>query len=426
MSIADDHEPKPAREKQRKYYCRRFSLDVALRRPALLLLVIVLLVMALPPPESMMMIAASAQGRTPTGANQPLPSQYSQAFGVGSGAPAHCSNNGVPFACSFGSNRNYFFNANGTNLINATTTMNLTGPLDGASAGGGNWSYQLNMYSPANFTVASYMQCVLSDYGPGSANALVAQDYWVAVNDFVALRAFGQALVSIPQSYYVSGFSMSIEAVTNSAGDILGCQYDASAANGTSLMNEYVPLSKGILNSGAPASATWQTYSVPTVGFETHLIGAYNAETATFAHASGTLTNTASSPIGWTATDPDTFSWVSYKGSGTVEKSNIGYFAPTLSTTQSSSTSTTKTTTVTTTIVSTTTAPAIVTQTATATPPATTTNVTDTQILTKTSTSTTTLTSSSVPTWAYATMSVLLIAGIAAGYIIKRQSVGEP
>jgi len=394
-----------------------------MRRPALLLLVVALLVMTFLPPESMMMTAVPAYGLTPPPADQPLMPEFSQVFGVGSGAPAQCSNHGVPFACSFGSNRNYFFNANGTNLINATTTMSLSGPLDGVGVGGGNWSYQMNMYSPAAFTVASYMQCVLTNNGP----EVNAQDYWVAANDFVPIRASSQTLTSIPQSEYVSGFSMRIEAVTNSTGYVVGCQYNANAANGASLMNEYVPLSKGVLNSGAPAGEAWQNYSAPTVGFEIHLIGPYNAETANFSRASGTLTNTASTPMGWTATDPDTFSWVSYKGSGTVEKSNIGYFEPALLAAPIPSTSTkttTETATVTVTIVSTA-SPETITQTETTTMPATTAALTNSQIITQTVTSTTSLTSSSVPIWAYVTMSILLIAGIATGYVVKRRPAGK-
>jgi len=400
-----------------------------MRRPALLLLVVALLVMTFLPPESMMMTAVPAYGLTTPPASQPLMPEFSQVFGVGSGAPAQCSNHGVPFACSFGSNRNYFFNANGTNLINATTTMSLSGPLDGTGVGGGNWSYQMNMYSPAAFTVASYMQCVLTNNGPEAGNGIVAQDYWVAANDFVPIRASSQTLTSIPQSEYVSGFSMRIEAVTNSSGYVVGCQYNANAANGASLMNEYVPLSKGVLNSGAPAGLAWQNYSAPTVGFETHLIGPYNAETANFSRASGTLTNTASTPMGWTATDPDTFSWVSYKGSGTVEKSNVGYFEPALLAAPNPSTSTstltkttTETSTMTVTIVSTA-SPETTTQTETTTMPATTTTLTNSQITTQTVTSTTSLTSSSVPIWAYVTMSILLIAGIATGYMVKRRPV---
>jgi hypothetical protein len=402
-----------------------------MRRPALLLLVMALLVMALLvstflPHGSTIMTAVPAHGLTPPPANQPIMPEFSQVFGVGSGAPAQCSNHGVSFACSFGSNRNYFFNANGTNLINATTAMSLSGPLDGASVGGGNWSYQMNMYSPAAFTVASYMQCVLTNYGPESGNLVIAQDYWVAANDFVPIRASGQTVVIIPQSEYVPGFSMRIEAVTNSTGYVVGCQYNANAANGASLMNEYVPLSEGVLNSGAFAGAAWQNYSAPTVGFETHLIGSYNGETANFSRASGTLTNTASTPMGWTATDPDAFSWVSYKGSGTVEKSNIGYFEPALLAAPIPSTSTTKTTTETTTVTATvvsTASPETVTQTETTTLPAMTTTLTNSQIRTQTVTSTTALTSSSVPTWAYVTMSILLIAGIATGYIVRRRPV---
>ena len=391
-----------------------------MRRLALLLLVVALLVMSFLPPESMMMTAVPTYGLTPPPANQPLTPEFSQVFGVGSGAPAQCSNHGVSFACSFGSNRNYFFNANGTDLINATTTMSLSGPLNGAAVGGGNWSYQMNMYSPAAFTVASYMQCVLTNDGPKAGNRIIAEDYWVAANDYVPITASGQTVVSIPQSEYVSGFSMRIEAVTNSTRYVVGCQYNVNAANGDSLMSEYVPLSDGVLKSGAPAGAAWQTYSAPTVGFETHLIGPYNGETANFSRASGTLTNTASTPMGWTAIDPDAFSWVSYKGSGTVEKSNIGYFEPALSATPISSTSTTTTTTVTVTTVSTA-SPETITQTETTTLPATTTTLTNSQTTTQTVTSTTSLTSSSVPIWAYVIMSVLLIAGIATGYVVKRR-----
>jgi hypothetical protein len=80
-----------------------------------------------------------------------------------------------------------------------------------------------------------------------------------------------------------------------------------------------------------------------------------------------------------------------------------------------STTTVTQTVTITTTLPITTTATSTATQTVTA--PGTTLSSTQTV------TSTTTQTSSSVPTWAYATMAVLLIAGLAVGYIIKRPSV---
>ncbi len=57
-----------------------------------------------------------------------------------------------------------------------------------------------------------------------------------------------------------------------------------------------------------------------------------------------------------------------------------------------------------------------------------TTTVTDTQTATttRTTTSTTTQISSSVPTWAYAAMAILLIVGLAVGYIVRRPSVSKP
>jgi hypothetical protein len=58
--------------------------------------------------------------------------------------------------------------------------------------------------------------------------------------------------------------------------------------------------------------------------------------------------------------------------------------------------------------------------------PATITGPTSTTTATQTVVSTTTQSSSSVPTWAYATMVVLLIAGLTVGYFIKRPPVNKP
>jgi cobalamin biosynthesis Mg chelatase CobN len=50
---------------------------------------------------------------------------------------------------------------------------------------------------------------------------------------------------------------------------------------------------------------------------------------------------------------------------------------------------------------------------------------TSTTATTQTVTSTTSQSSSSVPTWAYATMVVLLIVGVAVGYVVKRPSASK-
>ncbi len=103
--------------------------------------------------------------------------------------------------------------------------------------------------------------------------------------------------------------------------------------------------------------------------------------------------------------------------------------------TQTQTQTTTQPTTITQTQTQTTTQPTTITQTQTqTTTQPTTTTVTNTQTVTgpgttatttHTVTSTTTQSSSSVPAWAYAAMIVLLIAGLAVGYIIKRASVGK-
>jgi thermopsin len=126
---------------------------------------------------------------------------------------------------------------------------------------------------------------------------------------------------------------------------------------------------------------------------------------------------------------------VSYTGNGfssvSVGNSNYVYLGPasgsytlppagtqtTGSTTSSSAGSTTVT--VTSTLLLTTTTISTTTQTVSG--PAT--AVTNTATSTQTVTSTATQTSSSVPAWAYAIMVILLIAGLAVGYAIKRPSV---
>ncbi len=101
----------------------------------------------------------------------------------------------------------------------------------------------------------------------------------------------------------------------------------------------------------------------------------------------------------------------------------------TTSSTTSSSTAST-TTTVTSTLLLTTTATTTATQTVTGPVTTVTNTATSTQTVTSVTTqlgpTTTTQTSSSVPTWAYAIMILLLIAGLAVGYAIKRPSVSKP
>lgn len=129
---------------------------------------------------------------------------------------------------------------------------------------------------------------------------------------------------------------------------------------------------------------------------------------------------------------PENFFGVEVSGNVTVNGSNgevqIYAFVTAMgcSTTSTTMTTTapatfTQTVTATTTVTSTSPTTTTVTSTNTETIP---TGTTTTVTTTRTVTSTTTLTSSSAPTWAYATMPVLLIAGIAVGYATRRTQVG--
>ena len=92
-------------------------------------------------------------------------------------------------------------------------------------------------------------------------------------------------------------------------------------------------------------------------------------------------------------------------------------------------TTTTQTVTATTTVpltaTTTTTVTATLADTQTVTAPGTTSTVTSTQTATRIAVSTATATPSPVPTWAYAPMAVLLVAGLAGGYALKRQPAAK-
>jgi hypothetical protein len=243
-----------------------------------------------------------------------------------------------------GSNRNYFIMDNGAYLHNVTASMLLTNQLSGVSAGqyGGNWSLQLNAYSPNGYG-AAFTQFVIS-----YSNGVMIPDVesYSSTGTFLGMDVLSSS--AIPSSALTTGTQVSIAVSTDSTGGVVAASFAVVANNGNVL-------------STVSASLTNYPYLVaPMVGFELILVGygGGSQSIVTFTQASGVFQFQSSTPLLWTTTFPGNFSWVQYKANGSSESSNLVYGVPqqqgsnliaqsfgTTITTTSSTTSTTNTTT---------------------------------------------------------------------------------
>ena len=199
-------------------------------------------------------------------------------------------------------------------LHNVTVSMLLTDQLSGESSGqyGGNWSLQLNAYSPNGFR-AAYTQYVIS-YS-GGVMSPDAESYSSA-GVFLGEDALPSA--TIPSSALTTGTQVTITALTNSTGQVVGVSFGVVANNGAVLWAE----SSGL--SGYPF------VEAPMVGFETILVGygGGSQSVATFTQANGVFVFSSSTPLTWTTNFPGNFSWVQYKANGSSESSNLVYWIP--------------------------------------------------------------------------------------------------
>jgi hypothetical protein len=252
-----------------------------------------------------------------------------------------------------GSNRNYFIMDNGAYLHNVTASMLLTNQLSGVSAGqyGGNWSLQLNAYSPNGYG-AAFTQFVIS-----YSNGVMIPDVesYSSTGTFLGMDVLSSS--AIPSSALTTGTQVSIAALTDSTGGVVAASFSVVANNGN------------VLSTVSASLTNYPYLEAPMVGFELILVGygGGSQSVATFTQASGVFQFQSSTPLLWTTTFPGNFSWVQYKANGSSESSNLVYGVPqqqgsnliaqsfgTTITTTSSTTSTTTTTTTTTTTSSTT------------------------------------------------------------------------
>jgi hypothetical protein len=217
----------------------------------------------------------------------------------------------------FSSRSNYFIHSNGSYLKNVTVTVLLGSSLSGytGSSGcylfpgcvnGGNWSLQVNGYSPPGYQ-AAYMQWVI---GYGFQSILCDAEY-LTTSDRLLFAASNQSFTPT-QPFFQSGSKMQLTMFTNSTGFVVSVLMNLIRYDGVLVNSQRVQI---------PLQ-----YQTPMVGFETQLIGYGNKETATFSLTDwGQFLYSSPTPLTFTASSPGTFSWVQYKNTGTAEGSNLAY-----------------------------------------------------------------------------------------------------
>lgn len=203
---------------------------------------------------------------------------------------------------------------NGANLHDVTVSMLLTNQLSGTSAGSypGNWSLQLNAYSPNGFKPA-ITQFVMF-YG----NGVMAADIESYASNDLFLGYVALPTTNIASSALTTGTKLSITTSTNSTGNVIGVSFNIVDANGKVLWAESSSL------------ASYSFLEAPMVGFETILVGfgGGSQSIASFTQATGQFLYQSSTPLSWTATFPGSLSWVQYKNIGSSETSNLVYLTP--------------------------------------------------------------------------------------------------
>ncbi|MGH9918233.1 MAG: hypothetical protein ACRD6W_05095, partial [Nitrososphaerales archaeon] len=123
---------------------------------------------------------------------------------------------------------------------------------------------------------------------------------------------------NVASSALTTGTQVSITALTNSTGDVVGASFSVVANNGNVLWTE-------------SASVTGYSFAeAPIVGLEIILVGygGGSQSIANFTQAGGAFIFSSSTPLISTATFPGNFSWVQYKANGSSESSNLVYLIP--------------------------------------------------------------------------------------------------
>lgn len=122
---------------------------------------------------------------------------------------------------------------------------------------------------------------------------------------------------NVPSSALTTGTQVSITALTDSTGAVVGASFQVVNGAGSVIWTE-------------TASLTGYSYlEEPIVGFELILVGygGGSQSVATFTQANGLFQFQSTSPLFWTTTFPGDFSWVQFKGQAS-ETSNVLYGVP--------------------------------------------------------------------------------------------------
>jgi hypothetical protein len=242
------------------------------------------------------------------------------------------------------SNINCFINAGGSRLSNFTTTWTLAGPLRGTDNIGGNFSFQVNGYSPPGY-VPSYMQWVVVCV-PGGVGLLYChvQVMYVQQNDGVLIELIPPSTIdSIADSEMTTGTTIAVSVYMNSTGNVDGTSGTIKTASGVTIFAAQMTI--GQFSPATGSTEGTGNAQAPVTGFEAQLIGSGSSEIfgigqTLFTQAAGSVSYSSVTQL-LSLHSPVGLPYVQYNGAnkGTIEKSNLDYGAVSTSVTSSSSTS---------------------------------------------------------------------------------------
>jgi hypothetical protein len=229
----------------------------------------------------------------------------------------------------FHGRNNYFVTSDGERIQNLTVSFQLLGPMSGwcqntslytCPMPSGNWSLQLNAYSPPGYA-PGYMQYGVSYGGESPRFIQFFVEYWapVTVNWTANCDAVSDGL-------FTNGTYLAVSALTNRTGNVVIASFKVVRFDGTILCRQSFDIEK--YARVTYGGSNWWEYVPPMMGFTTEMIGAWNYQYALFEHLQGNFIWTANSAMTWTSAPPASFSYIQWKLSGTSEDANVSYAVP--------------------------------------------------------------------------------------------------
>jgi hypothetical protein len=231
-------------------------------------------------------------------------------------------------SAGLGSNSNYILANNCHDLKNVSVTIDISEemvlesvgpPAPGYSQVQG-FSFQLNAVSPPSFTpncaLQQYVIIVVGNQLQGQINNYKYGPYGPHNGiQYKQLNLQNVTLGSLASANKLpKGYKLSISLVYGQNEIITGAVFNVQDNHGRALPTVTIQI------SGVPPQGL-----APIIAFELDIVGPGNGEAAVFSSGGGTISYSASSPLGFLSTNPNNCGITLLSGGGTLEQGNTSY-----------------------------------------------------------------------------------------------------